>query len=155
MGKGSVGQSFVSNYIHIVFSTKHRVASIIPPYEALLHDYLGRVCQSLECQPIKIGGYDDHVHILCHLSTKVALMNLVEKLKSHSSKWMKTQDSSLHAFYWQNGYGAFSVRSSDIQASIDYITHQHAHHKTINFQEEYRLILNKCHIEYDEHYMWD
>lgn len=65
-----MGQSLVKNYVHIVFSTKHRQELIQPPVEAELHAYLGGICKKLECQPIKVGGYTDHVHILCLLSKK-------------------------------------------------------------------------------------
>jgi putative transposase len=104
-----MGQSLVKNYVHIVFSTKHTKALIHPPYEEELHAYLGGICKKLECTPIKVGGYTDHIHILCMLSKKIALIKLLEELKSHSSRWMKTKDKSLNNFYWQEGYGAFSV----------------------------------------------
>ena len=112
-----MGQSLVKNYVHIVFSTKYRQPLIYPPYEDELHSYLGGICKSMDCQPIKIGGYTDHVHMLCRLSQKIALMKLLEEVKSHSSKWMKTKDRSLSNFYWQNGYGAFSPDLSDLVRS--------------------------------------
>ncbi len=71
-----MGQSLVRNYIHIVFSTKYREALIHPPYEEELHNYLGSICNALECPVIKVGGYTDHVHILCILSKKIALIKL-------------------------------------------------------------------------------
>lgn len=85
-----MGQSLVKNYLHIVFSTKYRQPFIYEPVEQELHAYLGGICKNLECHPIKIGGYIDHIHILCMLSKKIALMKLLEEVKSHSSKWMKT-----------------------------------------------------------------
>lgn len=150
-----MGQSLVKNYIHIVFSTKHRVELIKPPYEEELHAYLCGVCKKLECQPIKVGGYTDHVHILCMLSKKIALMKLLEEVKSHSSKWIKTRDASLKNFYWQDGYGAFSVNPSQVEKVISYIANQHEHHRKKNFQYEYRAFLNKYNVEYDERYIWE
>lgn len=150
-----MGQSLVQNYIHIVFSTKHRAPMIVAPYEQELHSYLGGVCKNMECQPIKIGGYTDHIHILCMLSKKIALMKLLEEVKSHSSKWMKTKDESLRNFYWQDGYGAFSVNPAEIDKVIAYIDFQHEHHKIIPFQDEYRAFLKKYNVEYDERYVWD
>jgi REP element-mobilizing transposase RayT len=82
----TMGQSLVKNYIHIVFSTKYRQPLISEAIEDELYSYLGGICKKLECQPIKIGGYYDHVHILCMLSKKITLMKLVEEIKSHSSK---------------------------------------------------------------------
>jgi putative transposase len=150
-----MGQSLVKNYIQIVFSTKHRQPLIQAPYEEELHGYLGGICKNLECQPIKIGGYTDHVHILCMLSKKIALMKLVEEVKSHSSKWVKTLDASLKNFYWQDGYGAFSVNPSEVGTVIDYIGNQHAHHSITSFQDEYRGLLKLYDMPYDERYVWD
>lgn len=150
-----MSQSLVKNCIHIVFSTKYRQPLIHEPVEQELYAYLGGICNDLGCHPIKIGGYTDHIHILCMLSKKIALMKLLEELKSHSSKWMKTMGEELKNFYWQNGYGAFSVNSAQVDVVINYITRQKAHHSKITFQDEYRNILNKYEVEYDERYVWD
>ncbi|MEZ5007171.1 MAG: IS200/IS605 family transposase [Chitinophagales bacterium] len=150
-----MGQSLVKNYIHIVFSTKHREPLIHAPIEAELHSYLGGICNNLECQVIKVGGYTDHIHILCMLSKKIALMKLMEVLKSNSSKWIKSKGEAYSNFYWQNGYGAFSVNPSEINAVIAYIANQHEHHNNKTFQEEYRTILNKYNVAYDEQFVWD
>jgi putative transposase len=150
-----MGQSFVQNYLHIVFSTKYRQPLIHAPVEEELHSYLGGICNKLQCQSIKVGGYTDHIHILCMLSKKIALMKLMEELKSHSSKWIKTKGEGYHNFYWQDGYGAFSVRPSEIDVVINYIANQHQHHAKKNFQDEYRGILKKYKVEYNEKYVWD
>ena len=150
-----MGQSLVQNYIHIVFSTKYRQPLIKPDMESELHAYLGGICNQLECQTIKVGGYTDHIHILCKLSKKIALMKLVEEVKSHSSKWVKTKGEDYSHFYWQNGYGAFSVNPSQVETVIAYIANQHQHHSKKNFQDEYRAILKKYQVEFDEKYVWD
>ena len=150
-----MGQSLVKNYIHIVFSTKHRKPMIHPMYEMELHSYLGGICKNLDCQPIKIGGYTDHIHILCMLSKKITLIKLVEEVKSHSSKWMKTKDDFLKDFYWQDGYGAFSVNPSEVDVVSAYIANQHEHHCKKTFQDEYKAFLKKYMVEYDERYVWD
>jgi len=148
-------QSLVKNYIHLVFSTKHREPLIHPPYQHELYSYLGGICKTLECQPIKIGGYNDHVHILCLLSRKIALMKLVEEVKTHSSKWMKTKHEKLHNFYWQDGYGAFSINPTEVDTVAAYIENQHEHHTQKTFQEEYRSFLKKYNVDFDERYVWD
>ena len=150
-----MGQSLVRNCIHIIFSTKHREALIHPPYEAELHDYLGGICNAFECSTIKVGGYTDHVHVLCMLSKKMAVMKLVEEIKRGSSKWMKTKGETLENFYWQDGYGAFSINPSQIDTVIAYIENQHEHHKKKPYQNEYRSFLKKYNVEYDERYVWD
>jgi len=150
-----MGQSLVRNYMHIVFSTKHREPLIFPPYEDELHGYLSGICKNLECHPITIGGYTDHVHILCMLSKKIAFITLVENMKKDSSKWIKTRDESLAHFYWQDGYGGFSVSPKDVEKVSTYIATQHDHHKNQTFQDEYRKILKRYDAEYDERYVWD
>lgn len=150
-----MGQSLVKNYVHIVFSTKHRQPLITSPVEAELHKYLGGICNKLDCQVLQVGGYTDHVHILCMLSKKIALMNLLEEVKSHSSKWIKTQGADYKNFYWQDGYGAFSVNPMQVDRVIHYIATQHEHHQKQNFQDEYRKFLKSYKIEFDERYVWD
>ncbi len=150
-----MGQSLVKNYVHLVFSTKHRQPLIQQPVETELHSYLGGTCNHLDCQSIKVGGYVDHIHILCLLSKKIALMKLMEEIKSHSSKWIKTKGAAYQNFYWQDGYGAFSVNPSEVDTVIAYITNQHEHHKKKTFQEEYRTFLKKYNVDYDELYVWD
>lgn len=150
-----MGQSLVKNYIHIIYSTKHRQPLIHQSVEEELHHYLGGICNRLDCQTIQVGGYTDHIHILCMLSKKISLMKLVEEVKSHSSKWIKTKDESYQNFYWQDGYGAFSVNPSQIDTVVAYIANQHEHHRKRTFQEEYRAFLKKYNVEYDERYVWE
>lgn len=150
-----MGQSLVKNYLHIVFSTKNREPLIREPVEQEIYGYLGGICKNLECHPLKVGGYNDHIHILCMLSKKIALMKLLEEVKSHSSKWIKTNGDEYANFYWQDGYGAFSVNPSEVDAVIHYIENQKLHHSKKTFQDEYRAFLKKYKVEYDERYVWD
>lgn len=150
-----MGQSLVKNYIHIIFSTKGRKPLLTPPYDTQLHSYLGGICKKHECTPIIVGGFVDHVHILCLLSKKVSLVNLMEELKSSSSKWMKTLDYTLKDFYWQDGYGAFSVNASQVDVVVEYIKNQRDHHRKKTFQDEYRAFLKKYKVEFDERFVWD
>ena len=148
-------QSLVLNYVHIVFSTKHRKPLIDSGIEDELFHYLGGICKGLECNPIRVGGYRDHVHILCTLSRKIALMNLLEKVKSHSSKWIKTKGPQYNQFYWQHGYGAFSVNPKKIHIVESYIKNQRAHHEKSTFKDEFRKLLKNYDVEYNEKYVWD
>jgi len=150
-----MGQSLVKNYIHLIFSTKNREPLIHPSVENELYAYLGGICKNLDCTPIKVGGHIDHIHILCMLSKKIALIKLLEEVKSHSSKWIKTQGDVYSNFYWQDGYGAFSVNPSEVDVVINYIASQKEHHRKKTFQEEYRAFLKKYCVEYDERYVWE
>jgi putative transposase len=150
-----MSQSLSRVITHITFSTKYREPLIDAVIENELHNYLGGVCNALECQSIKVGGYTDHVHILCNLSRKIALMDLLEEIKKESSKWIKTKGNAYESFYWQRGYGAFSVNPSELDVVIRYIENQHAHHNKKTFQDEFRGFLKKYNVEYDERYVWD
>lgn len=150
-----MGQSLVKNYLHIIFSTKHREPTIVEPVQIELFSYLGGICKNLECYPVKVGGYTDHVHLLCLLSKKIALMKFLEEVKTHSSKWMKTKGPILQNFYWQDGYGAFSVNPSDIDIVKTYIETQAEHHKEKSFKEEFLAMLQEYGVAYDERYIWD
>ncbi len=150
-----MGQSLNKIYVHLVFTTKHRNPLITVAIQDELFRYSGGICKGLECNPIQIGGYRDHVHILCLLSKKIALMKLVEEVKSHSSKWIKRKGSEFENFYWQNGYGAFSVNPTEIEVVKNYIINQEEHHKTKSFQEEFLGFLKKYNVEFDERYVWD
>jgi putative transposase len=149
-----MGQSLVKNYIHIIFGTRFRQPWITESIESELHAYLGGICKKLDCTPIKVGGYSDHVHVLCMLSKKFALMKLVEELKAHSSKWIKTKDDSFKNFYWQGGYGAFSVKPSEVDSLIRYIDQQKLHHTGITFQDEYLEIFKFYKVDFDDRYLW-
>lgn len=85
----------------------------------------------------------------------MALVKLMEELKSHSSKWIKTKGEPYQKFYWQDGYGAFSVNPGEVEIVINYIENQREHHRKRTFQNEYRAFLKKYKIDYDERYVWD
>ncbi|MCF8380377.1 MAG: transposase [Bacteroidales bacterium] len=148
-------QSLVKNYIHIVFSTKHRQAFIDKPIKEELFSYMGGICKNLESNPVIVGGHVDHIHILCMLSRKIPLMNLIEELKVHSSKWIKTKGIRYKNFYWQKGYAGFSVYPPEIHIVEKYIATQENHHNKKSFKEEYRGFLNDLNIDFDERYVWD
>ncbi|MBS1622863.1 MAG: IS200/IS605 family transposase [Bacteroidetes bacterium] len=150
-----MSQSLAKIYLHIVFSTKNREALIDDNIAAELYTYLGGVCAALECTPIQIGGYHDHVHILCLLSRKITVMKLLEEVKKSSSKWMKIKSEQLAHFYWQDGYAAFSVGSSELDRVADYIRHQKEHHDLLTYQDECRKLLKRYDLDYDERYFWD
>jgi putative transposase len=150
-----MGQSLNKIYVHLVFSTKHRNPLITDLIREELFSYLGGICKNLECNPIQVGGHYDHIHILCLLSKKIPLMKLIEEVKSHSSKWIKTKGSEFGDFYWQNGYGAFSVNPTELEIVKNYIINQEEHHKKKTFQEEFGAFLKKYNVEYDEKYVWD
>ena len=148
-------QSISYVYAHITFSTKNRHPFIDDTIERELWTYLGGICKALECHPACVGGYADHVHVCCALSKKIAQTKLLEEIKRESSRWMKTKGSRYEKFYWQDGYGIFSVNPSEIETVAAYIENQREHHKKRTFQEEFLAFLKKYRVKYDERYLWD
>jgi putative transposase len=150
-----MAQSLSNILLHIVFSTKHRRPWIDTTIESELFAYLATACRTLDCPSHAIGGADDHVHICCSLSRTVAVSKLVQELKQDSSQWMKTKGSPYADFAWQNGYGAFSIGQSQLDDLRRYIASQREHHKRMSFQDEYRQLLSRYGVEFDEQYVWD
>ena len=150
-----MGQSFSRVCVHITFSTKNRVPLIDDNIRHELWAYMGGICNALECQIIRVGGHNDHVHICCFLSKKITQIKLLEEIKKESSAWVKTKGRQYSDFFWQDGYGIFSVNPSEIEKVVEYLGNQHEHHKKRTFQEELLAFLKKYKVEYDERYIWN
>jgi REP element-mobilizing transposase RayT len=147
-------QSLSLVVIHVIFSTKDRHPYLEEPVRPRLHAYLATVARNAGCEAYRVGGVVDHVHLALRLSRTVTIANLVEELKTSSSKWLKTQ-SLIGNFAWQRGYGCFSVGPTDLDSLCAYIDGQEEHHRKRTFQEEFLMFLAKYKVEYDEAYVWD
>jgi REP element-mobilizing transposase RayT len=148
-------QSLSSILVHLVFSIKHRKPLLQPAHQAELHPYMATVFRSLDCPSLAIGGTADHIHALFRLGRTKTVADVVEEVKVATSKWLKTKGPTLRYFHWQNGYGAFSIGESGVNALRRYIAAQEEHHRRLTFQDEFRAILKKYRIPYDERYAWD
>jgi len=149
-------QSLVQIYVHIVYSTKNRAAFLQnKPFRERLHRYLAGICKNLKCPAIIVGGVEDHVHILCRLTSTAALPDLIRDTKRDSTKWVKTEQPLLRRFQWQGGYGAFSVSPAHVDPLKEYIANQEQHHRRETFQEEFRRLCEKYGLRIDERYVWD
>lgn len=149
-------QSFAQVFAQLVFSTRDRRPLFQDrAIREEMHRFLGGTCNRLECPVLLVGGVEDHVHVLCCLGRTVSIADLVRELKRESSEWIKTKSAELGAFYWQRGYGAFSVSPGHVATLKEYIANQEEHHRTESFQDEYRRLLTKYAIEWDERYVWD
>jgi putative transposase len=149
-------QSLAKVVVHIVFSTKNRSPFLSDRVvRKEMHAYLGGTCNNLDCPVLTVGGFADHVHILCALSRNVSIAKLVGDIKRGSSKWIKTKGRMLTKFAWQNGYGVFSVGEAEIERVRQYIVGQEDHHKKKTFQDKYRSFLKEYGVNYDERYVWD
>ena len=137
---------------HIVFSTKERYLFIKEESKPRLYDYLGGVVRGLSGISLEIGGIDDHVHLLVKLKPAMSMSKFLQDLKPNTTNWAKRE---IHPkFEWQDGYGAFTVSESQIEIVRRYIQNQEEHHKKFDFETEFKSLLKKSGIAFDERYLW-
>jgi len=144
--------SYAQNHVHLVFSTKGRLQLISNDIQPRLWGYIAAICKKNAMTVFAVGGIADHIHILFRLPPALSLVRAVTLIKSNSSKWMR---QTKRTFAWQNGYGAFSVSSSNVSTVIRYINQQEAHHKKKTFDEEFIALLRKHGVEFDSRYVFD
>ncbi len=151
-----MSQSLANILIHIVFSTKGRIPFLQDPdIRSQMHAELGGTSKSVNCPPIIVSGVGDHIHMLARQSRTISLADWVKELKRVTSLWIKEKSPRHQDFAWQAGYGAFSVSPSQSSKVIQYIRDQEIHHRKHDFQAEFRELLERHGIEYDERYVWD
>jgi len=148
-------QSLSKVIIHIVFSTKNREPWLDSAIRPRTHAYLATICRELGGEALRVGGVADHVHIVTTLPRTLSQAGLIEQIKKPSSKWIKALEARYRGFFWQRGYGVFSVGQSQLEAVLQYVQSQEEHHRTHTFQDEYRELLHRHNIEFDEQYVWD
>ena len=148
-------QSLFKILAHIVFSTKNRGDLIAPEIENGLFGYIHGIVENNHAKLIIANGTANHIHLLVSLPKKIDVPELIGDIKRDSSVWMKEQNASFDNFYWQKGYGAFSIGQSQVENVVSYIKRQKEHHAKQDFKDEYRLLLKKYEIEFDERYVWD
>lgn len=148
-------QSYTCLHYHIVFGTKLREPTITPEIRPRLWEYLGGAVRGEGGIPILVGGMADHVHLLVTLRQDRALSDLLRQIKSNSSGWLHDTFPTAATFRWQAGYGAFTVSQSQVDKVRRYIANQERHHKTRTFEEEFRELLIRHGIEFEERYLWE
>src|SRR5262249_17089371 len=142
--------------LHTVFSTKGRATYLSSePIRAELYAYLSTVLKSVDSPAVIINGTADHVHVLHLLSRTRTIAEIVEEIKTASSKWIKTKGDQYRDFHWQSGYGVFSVSESKLSEVRAYIENQAEHHRQVSFQDEFRELCRRYGVVIDEKYAWD
>ncbi|MEX2606987.1 MAG: IS200/IS605 family transposase [Kiritimatiellia bacterium] len=150
-------QSLAQIYLHLIFSTRERESWITPILRHEMHAYMAGISRELDAPAIQVGGVSDHVHVLAHFPRTLTVSKWVELLKTQSNRWFKQQstENNRNLFAWQKGYGVFSVSPSHLDLVKTYIRNQETHHRTVTFKDEYRKIMDKYNVQYDERYVWD
>ena len=142
--------SFTSCLVHCVWSTKNREPWLTLDLRERLWPYLGGIAKQNQMKRLAIGGASDHVHVLLSLPATLSVAKAIQLLKGNSSKWVRETFPKMHSFAWQEGYGAFSVGVSGVDATMAYIRNQADHHRTRSFRDEFVAMLKKHGFAYEE-----
>lgn len=148
-------QSLAQLLVHLVFSTKDREPWLAESEREELHAYIGGIVAGQNGALLLAGSVADHIHLLLAHPRTCSPAELVQEIKTSSTKWLKTKGRNYAKFHWQGGYGIFSVSPSHRAALENYIANQAEHHQKVTFQEEYRRLLANYEVPFDERYIWD
>ncbi len=149
-----MASTFTSLAYHVVFSTKFRKRTLTNAIRGETYNYIAGIIANQQGQLLDIGGVDDHIHLLTSCPPRIALADFVRDIKANASKWLR-EDQRQNDFGWQTGYAAFTVSCSQIDAVREYIRNQVEHHRKQSFEDEFRAILNRHGIAFDEKYLFE
>lgn len=144
--------SYRNIFYHIIFRTKKSEKTINQEHEKELYAYLWGIIKNNNCKLYQIGGIENHIHLLIDLHPNIALSDLMRQLKASSSKWMKESRVFPQFLGWAEGYAAFTYSKNQKLTLINYIKNQKEHHRSDDFEQEYRGILKDNGVEIDERY---
>ena len=142
-------------YIQAVFAVKGRQNLLQNPWRKEVFKYIAGIIEGKGQKSIIVNGVSDHVHVFIGLNPTLAVSDLLRDVKNNASKFINEQKFLPGKFEWQEGFGAFSYASSQVEQVYRYILHQEEHHRTKTFKEEYVAFLEKFQIEFDEKYVFD
>ncbi|MCI5223038.1 MAG: IS200/IS605 family transposase [Candidatus Electrothrix sp. AR4] len=149
-----MSHSYISCHIHYVFSTKGREPWINSDIRERLFKYMSGTTRKHGMASLRIGGTENHIHQLVSLPTTLTIAKAAQFIKGKSSKWIHETFPDHQHFYWQEGYGAFSVSTSQVERTSAYIDNQQEHHRLTSFAEEFLLLLQKHQVEFDKRYVF-
>jgi putative transposase len=146
--------SFVSNLVHFTWSTANREPLIRKSWRERLHSYMGGILENKKAKLIAAGGIEDHMHVFASLPATMSIAQAASAMKANSSRWIHENIPQCKSFDWQSGYAAFSVSKSGEPRVKAYIDNHEEHHKRWKFTDEFRTLLEKHGIPYEERYLW-
>jgi putative transposase len=149
-----MSQSLSKMYVHAIFHVKNNDILIRPEDDEELYAYIGGVIKLSKSIPVLINGIENHVHVLCIMAKTICLSDLMEDIKRHSSRWIKTKGIHYQNFAWQGGYAGYSVSPSKVEAVRKYIENQKTHHLSQSFRDEYIQFLKEHDVDYNEDFLW-
>jgi REP element-mobilizing transposase RayT len=148
-----MANTYTKIYLQFVFAVQDRMSLIRPKWKDELYKYITGIVQNNKHKLIAINGHFNHIHVLVGYKPHQLIPNLLQDIKSGSSKWINKQQFVRGKFQWQEGYGAFSYSHSQIDAVVKYIQNQEEHHRKKSFRDEYLDFLKQFNVSHDERYI--
>jgi REP element-mobilizing transposase RayT len=148
-----MANTYTQIHIHAVFAVQNRLSLITESWRNRLYNYIAAIIQNHEHKLLAINGMPDHVHILFGMRPIQSLSDLMQDIKSDSSRWINENRLVAGRFSWQAGYGAFSYSKLQIPSVIRYIKNQEQHHRQKTMREEFEDLLIFHGILYDTKYI--
>lgn len=149
-----MANTYTQIHIQTIFAVRYRANIIQREWKEELYKYITGIIQQNDHRVIAINGMEDHIHIFIGMRPTQSLSHLMQTVKASSSKWINERKFLNFRFEWQDGYGAFSYSKSQVGKVITYIQNQEAHHKRLSFLEEYKILLDRFSVSYDERYVF-
>ena len=150
-----MASTYANLLYHLVFSTKNRIPLITQTMQPDLYSYVGGIFRGKGGTLLEIGGMTEHVHLLTKLKPTKSISEKLNRIKANSSKWVNEEKPKMRKFGWHDRYAAFSVSESQVESLRHYIQDQENHHRRQSYQDEFRALLERHGIEFDERYLWD
>src|SRR5262249_20843846 len=111
--------------------------------------------EDIGCFPRLVGGWVDHAHLVFGMSRTASISDVVEHVKTETSRWAKKTAGGTADFSWQSGYAVFSVSQSQLESVLEYVRNQEQHHARRSFQDELRELCRRHGVEINERHVWD
>jgi REP element-mobilizing transposase RayT len=146
--------TYFQMYVQTVFAVKYRKAQIRPDWNSQLFAVIGNLINEANCKTLIVNGVGDHVHCLFGFRPVNSISKVMQSVKAKSSKWINEQGFLETRFEWQDGYGSFTYSHGQINTVYRYIQNQVEHHQKETFIEEYKRMLKKYGVEFDEKYIF-
>ncbi len=149
-----MANTYTQLHIQFVFAVQNRFGLIQPVWEEELFKYITGIVQNHKHKMIAINGIPDHIHAFVGLHPTQSVSDLMQVVKGESSEWINKRGFVKGKFKWQEDYGAFSYSHSHVNKVYQYVMNQKEHHKKRTFLEEYRELLKKFEVPFDEQYIF-
>ena len=149
-----MSNTYTQLYVHAVFAVKYRQALLSPEWDDRLRHYITAIVQNGGNKMLAINNMPDHIHLFFGMHPTQSVSVIMQQVKADSTKWINQEKLTKHTFTWQNGYGAFSHAKSQVDTVVKYIHNQQTHHAKKSLVEEYKTMLTRFEVVYDDKYLF-